>query len=272
MSEKRKVRVGNDGELEYSDTTYIEPPEKRKRGDVRKQTRPLVQLFFLIIGGLFSMALVAFGYTILGIGGGCSILSPCRAVDPIPTPKSVGCSSEILNDPREKIAFLSNRQEQFGEIYLTFIDGSQTCLFQTHAAGISRLVLAPDQQSLWFETSRGWRAVDKNGQNARPLEDASAIPGLSESAQSPDGSASIADKEIGGNRDIYLTDQTGQQTRLTQHPARDTQAAWSPDGSQIVFVSYRDGNNELYTMNSDGSKQRRLTTHLGNDYSPVWFK
>ena len=47
-------------------------------------------------------------------------------------------------------------------------------------------------------------------------------------------------------------------------------SAQVPGTEKIVFVSYRNGNSEIYIMNSDGSGQKNLTRHRGNDHSPVW--
>ena len=40
-------------------------------------------------------------------------------------------------------------------------------------------------------------------------------------------------------------------TRLTNHPADDSQPTWSGNGKRVAFVSGRDGNEELYVMNPD---------------------
>jgi TolB protein len=48
-------------------------------------------------------------------------------------------------------------------------------------------------------------------------------------------------------------------SRLTQHPAIDTEPAWSPDGREIVFTSDRGGKPQIYRMRSDGGRVERLT-------------
>lgn len=69
-------------------------------------------------------------------------------------------------------------------------------------------------------------------------------------------------------------------TRLT--PVDDfwyAAPAWSPDGRQIAFVSTKDttnafdetlGNSDIYLMDRDGTNLQRLTTNLGEDYTPSW--
>jgi Tol biopolymer transport system component/regulation of enolase protein 1 (concanavalin A-like superfamily) len=39
---------------------------------------------------------------------------------------------------------------------------------------------------------------------------------------------------------------------------------------KIAFVSDRDGNPEIYAINADGTGERRLTNHPGNDFAPAW--
>jgi Tol biopolymer transport system component len=74
-----------------------------------------------------------------------------------------------------------------------------------------------------------------------------------------------------GNSEIYASNPAnGSLTRLTNHPATDSQPDWSPDGNRIVFTSNRDGNNEIYLMNADGSAQINLTNNPADDQFPCW--
>ena len=47
--------------------------------------------------------------------------------------------------------------------------------------------------------------------------------------------------------------------------------AQAPTRAQIAFGSKRDGDYEIYVMAADGKNLRRLTDHLGGDWSPDWF-
>ena len=51
----------------------------------------------------------------------------------------------------------------------------------------------------------------------------------------------------------------GSATRLTSHPADDSQSVWNEDGSMIAFESTRDGGRNLYTIDPMGGSLRRVT-------------
>jgi len=72
------------------------------------------------------------------------------------------------------------------------------------------------------------------------------------------------------NYEIYLLEETGGTSNLTDNPADDSCPAWSPDGKWIAFGSNRNGNQEIYLMSGDGSNVKQLTNDLKNDYDPVW--
>ena len=69
-----------------------------------------------------------------------------------------------------------------------------------------------------------------------------------------------------GNYEIYVMDSDGgNEVRLTDDPAWDSQPAWSPDGTRIVF--YR--GHHIYVMDSDGQNLMELTGPLGGT-DPAW--
>ena len=79
--------------------------------------------------------------------------------------------------------------------------------------------------------------------------------------------------ERDGNNEIYIMDTKGKNLRnLTNHPARDWQAAFSPDGQWMAFVSDRSGTNRIYLMNRNNNVIRPLTNHLTStgDFDPDW--
>ena len=76
--------------------------------------------------------------------------------------------------------------------------------------------------------------------------------------------------------EIYVMDADGgNQQRLTENRARDSQPSWSPDGKRIVFASDRDRergdhNYEIYVMDADGGNPQNLTNNPEEDRDPSW--
>lgn len=93
-------------------------------------------------------------------------------------------------------------------------------------------------------------------------------------AWSPTGQRILFDRDLGGQREIFVTSfPSDGATRLTDDPADDRDPAWSPDGTSIVFASGRNGGG-LFTMNVDGSNVTQITNvgggALRGDAYPVW--
>jgi hypothetical protein len=266
-------KVGADGEL--IDPQIGQP--KRKR-----QPPPSPSRAWHERGGVrfLLMAVMLFPFVMLVGGGAWVAWNTFRPPSPIsiasvtppsvvtPSVTSVCNSGDLQRTGSGKIAFISNREDEFGAVMILDPITLQACRLFTHPAGITRLVLAMDKSGFWYETGRGWWSANFDGSNAGSL---TTPPVLSDKQVAPSGNAIVYDSEIEGNRDLYLESE-GNTRRLTTSAARDFAPAWSPDGKRIVFVSYRAGNFELYMMNADGSETQRLTTHNAADFSPVWFR
>ncbi len=66
---------------------------------------------------------------------------------------------------------------------------------------------------------------------------------------SPDGEKLAFISSRAGNWEIYSIDlATGQEIRLTEHPAADVAPVWSPNGRQIAFLSNREGAWAVYVL------------------------
>lgn len=73
------------------------------------------------------------------------------------------------------------------------------------------------------------------------------------------------------NHDIYVVDvRTGEERRLTDHPAIDSAPSWSPDGRHIAFHSFRDGHSNIFIMDAYGGSVVRMTETRATDWHPVW--
>ena len=74
-----------------------------------------------------------------------------------------------------------------------------------------------------------------------------------------------------GNSEIYVMDADGgNQERLTNHPAADSNPTWSPDRTKIAFVSDRNrGFVQIHVMDADGKNPIQLTDGLW-ETAPDW--
>jgi TolB protein len=84
-------------------------------------------------------------------------------------------------------------------------------------------------------------------------------------AWAPDGSQVAFVSARSGNWELYRVDvESGEETRLTDHPANDLAPTWSPDGRYLAFLSNRSGGWAVYILDIRlGQEQRILATGDG---------
>lgn len=63
----------------------------------------------------------------------------------------------------------------------------------------------------------------------------------------------------------------GHASRLTTHPANETQPKYSPDGSTIAFVSDRSGSDQIFVMPATGGIPEQKTFHSEGYQIADWF-
>lgn len=87
----------------------------------------------------------------------------------------------------------------------------------------------------------------------------------------PSGTALMFDSNMGGDREIYLTDYRGSTPRpLTDTTGENFNPIWSPQGDTIAFVSTRAGNSDIWIMDSGGGNVRQITLSTADDIFPSW--
>ncbi len=85
-------------------------------------------------------------------------------------------------------------------------------------------------------------------------------------AWSPDGRQIAFVSARSGNWELYVVDlATGQERRLTDHPAADVAPVWSPSGKQLAFLSNRDGRWAIHLLDIRSGSVQMLTT-TGDPY------
>lgn len=65
--------------------------------------------------------------------------------------------------------------------------------------------------------------------------------------------------------------QGGTATRLTHHPASDSEPAFSPDGKQLAFISDREGSRKVFVMPANGGAAVQRTFHTEGYAIEEWF-
>ena len=86
---------------------------------------------------------------------------------------------------------------------------------------------------------------------------------------SPDGQWLVYTGQRNGDFDIYkVSQQGGEEMRLTSTPGLDDGPEFGPDGAYIYFNSARTGRMQLWRMRPDGSDQTQLTFDGFNNWFP----
>jgi len=93
-------------------------------------------------------------------------------------------------------------------------------------------------------------------------------------AWSSDGLWLAYDKYQDSNLDIFIKPVVAgiPETRLTTHPAQDSQPTWQPGSTTIAFTSTRTGNQDIFLLdtNQPGSDQNYTNNRTVNQTDPAW--
>ena len=191
-----------------------------------------------------------------------------------------------------RIAFMSTRSDNNGEIFLMNPDGKRVRRLTRHLKYDSAPDWSPDGKKIVYVSFRGEPkprgeiyVMNPDGTDPINLTQSPEIrDGVS--SWSPDGKQ-IAYRSWGifnangfFQSDIWVMDADGGNPRnLTNHHAGDGDPAWSPDGLQIAFTSGRNShwefdpwewNSEIYVMTPDGANLINLTNHPAKDSRADW--
>src|SRR5579862_7681928 len=146
----------------------------------------------------------------------------------------------VFSPDGKKIAFSSNRHGSY-DVFVVPVQGGKPTRLTFDSADDFANSWSPDGKSILFTSNRG-----------------TSFPATSE---------------------LYSVSVTGGRAkRVTAFEGRD--GVFSPDGEMISYVRgpgtwyrkyYRgSANDDVWIANADGTNNRRLTTHSGQDTSPMW--
>jgi len=175
---------------------------------------------------------------------------------------------EILGIPgafNTQIAFVSvegsGKDRQF-KLQLADADGQNEQTMLNSPRPIISPSWAPDGVRIAyvsFENRKG-SAIYIQDRERGSREKVLAQPGINGAPSwSPDGTRLAVVLSYEGDPEIYVIDlASGQQRRITQNPAIDTEPVWL-DNNNIVFTSDRSGGPQLYKVAPRGGRAERLT-------------
>ena len=171
----------------------------------------------------------------------------------------------------QRIAFVSDHDGRYGEIYVMNTDGSDVTRLTHNRRWDGSPAWSPDGRRIAFVSDRhvgsirslrggGWSIASGSHRDGR---------GVDIYVMNADGSDVTRLTHDGGN--VYRVNADGSYV-LSYTYDGGSAPAWSPDGRRIAFHSDRDRpyDYNIYVMNADGSDATQLTHNDDDDWDPAW--
>jgi len=183
----------------------------------------------------------------------------------------LGFGSSALNQ-------LTNRQLQLfnvgsADLHVSSVTRSAGSAEFTISGPAAPFTISPGQEvdlTIQFQpTSIGDKTATIQIASDDPANPTLSVPASGTGRGVPTGNV-VFQRFDGNDTEIWVRNDDGTETRLTNNTADDEDPVFSPDGTKIAFSSLRDGNWEIYVMNADGSNPVNLTNNSAEDDWPTW--
>ena len=189
-------------------------------------------------------------------------------------------TADVTVEP-DRIAFISDRNDDQADIYVMDIDGTNVERLTTTSAWEYYCSWSPDGRRIVYDSwlySDGILVMNDDGSwTFLLIENASTVIHIYP-AWSPDGSKiAFVQTTVGEadfeDMDIFVMDVDGGNVTQLTDTSNGTEwtPTWSPDGTKIVYdFTPTDQRGDIYVIDADGSNRHRLTSDEDNDTGSVW--
>ena len=283
MPEKRKNRIGSDGELDVDTVGVVGISPRRVRIlwlIILVQSVCLFGLLAILVGltPFFSTTFPQLGCTVFHQ---CNPDNKTISVSPtitintasaVPAKLSV-CTGSSASSSLQ-LGFISATAYDPASIFLTSLSGAALCRLN-HNTGAVGFSWSPTGKQIYIACTNRLCAMDIDGNNPFQVNPSIIGQTIDDIDVSSDGLHLVFSTGIlfqTSTKQIYIMDIDGShlQPLFTISSFNDISPRWSPDHQHIVFVSDRNGVPEIYVTNIAGDDVKQLVDSTSKKSYPAW--
>ncbi len=187
----------------------------------------------------------------------------------------------VLNDARREIYFVSNRDDNYAQVWKKSLDGGEAAaLTSFDTDGVQWLNSNPQGDMLVFEQNfKIWTLnpadgiikeipIDINSDEIKnPVEQKVFKDKVERFTLSPDGKKIAA--VVHGEIFVIPSEKPEEGRPVTFTSARESYPAWGKDSRIIYYSSDLNGNNDIFSVDAATGEQKQLTSSKENDMKPI---